>query len=366
MNPLAQYLKTLVRFRTLSLDNETNLEALKWIKDQVEDLPLYLNAVTINRFPSLIITTQKTIHPKLWLSAHIDVVPAPDHAFQPKISANKLYGRGALDMKSSIACYLRLLVELGATLGDYEFGIMLTSDEERGGVNGAGSLLKDAYGGEACLLPDGHAAWRLDIAAKGAAHFRFEAASLPGHAATPWTQRGANEKILQTLEALQSHFVDEPCGDDAHDHSTVTVGQIAGGDQTNSTAATAWAEVDIRLASDMSYQRVSQLVADIVAKIDGVSVTELVHAEGFAQNEDDRYFADFRTIAKEVAGVDMTSGRAHGTSDARFFVGAGMPTIITRPEGGGSHEDEEWVDLADLERFYVVMKTFVTRVAKRS
>jgi acetylornithine deacetylase/succinyl-diaminopimelate desuccinylase-like protein len=50
---------------------------------------------------------------------------------------------------------------------------------------------------------------------------------------------------------------------------------------------------------------------------------------------------------------------AHGTSDGRFFAPHGIPILTMPPIGGGQHGSDEWVDLADLERYYGLMKQFV-------
>ena len=135
---------------------------------------LHCKHYTFNGHSALVITTRDTMHPKLLLAAHIDVVPGPEALFTPKIDNDnqRMYGRGAYDMKMAIACYMLLLEELKERLGELDFGIMLTSDEEIGGMNGVRCLLEAGYSADAVLLPDGGFNWNFEEAAKGVLHVK--------------------------------------------------------------------------------------------------------------------------------------------------------------------------------------------------
>lgn len=88
---------------------------------------------------------------------NVDVVePNEPEQFQPQIKDGKLFGRGAYDMKFAVACYLNLLLELGSKLSEYNFGIMLVSDEELGGFHGTGKLVEQGWPSEFCFLPSWH------------------------------------------------------------------------------------------------------------------------------------------------------------------------------------------------------------------
>src|SRR5680860_1035635 len=109
---LEDYLIDLIQFKTLSKDFKENGEALRWIENEIKDLPVFIKRYEKNGFQSLVITTKKTKTPKIMLAAHLDVVKGSKNIFQPVIKDGKLYGRGVFDMKYAIACYLKLLQEL--------------------------------------------------------------------------------------------------------------------------------------------------------------------------------------------------------------------------------------------------------------
>ena len=93
-------------------------------------------------FASLVATSRKDQkHPKVMLVGHLDVVAAALDQFELRREDGKLYGRGVLDMKFAVACFLETAVTLKDRMDEFDFGIMLTTDEEVGGECGVNFLL---------------------------------------------------------------------------------------------------------------------------------------------------------------------------------------------------------------------------------
>ena len=99
---LDQTLIKLVSFQTVPYNEAENVKQINWIKEQLKGLPLYFEEYSSKGHPSLVITTQKTKSPKLWLIAHLDVVPADPSSFTVTIENGKMMGRGVLDMVNKI------------------------------------------------------------------------------------------------------------------------------------------------------------------------------------------------------------------------------------------------------------------------
>ena len=96
----------------------------------------------------------------LLFSGHVDVVPALGegvHGFwDGDVSAGRLYGRGALDMKGGVACALhalRCLVECGCELAG-DVLVETTVDEEFGGANGTLACRLRGYRADAAVVPE--------------------------------------------------------------------------------------------------------------------------------------------------------------------------------------------------------------------
>ena len=122
--------------------------------------------------PSILVLPDGNSVPVLLMS-HIDVVAAPPEQFEPFEEDGRLYGRGSLDDKYAVALSLVLLKEQLARLrradrgqGDLPFGLLVTSDEEMGGFDGAGELLRSLRPDFAIVL-DGGSPQEMVIKQKG-------------------------------------------------------------------------------------------------------------------------------------------------------------------------------------------------------
>jgi succinyl-diaminopimelate desuccinylase len=136
----------LISFPTVSGPTEEMSACFDYVESILSEHGMHVQRHNSNGFPSLIATSRDTTCPKVLLQAHLDVVPADPTFYSLQEKGGKLYGRGSFDMKFAAACYIALVRSLGATLQDYSFGIMFTSDEEIGGKNGVNYLLNNGYG----------------------------------------------------------------------------------------------------------------------------------------------------------------------------------------------------------------------------
>jgi succinyl-diaminopimelate desuccinylase len=361
---LIQILKKLITFKTVTRNFYETKRALNWIKNFTKSLPVYHKEIIINGFTSLIITTQNTKRPKLFLQAHIDVVPASEKLFSPKVKNHRLYGRGAWDMKFAIACYLQILKELGKNLKNYDFGIMITSDEEIGGENGVKALLEKGYSCRVCVLPDGGDWGKIDIAAKGVWHLKIESYGKSAPASRPWKGKNAVLNLIRFLDLLKEKFPKEPCKIKNHYHNTINIGQLNGGKVANQVPDFAEALVDIRFIPETKIEDLRKLVRQTKKNFPNIKIQELILAESYKVDYDNNYFKEFVSLYKKYLGQKLRFTFNHGSSDARFFAKKGIPVILTAPKGGGTHSENEFVDLKSLETFYRVLKQFVEKVTK--
>ncbi len=348
---MEENLKKLISFKTVSKDKKENKKALEWIKSQIEDMPV--EEVSYDGYPVLVVGPK---NPKLCLQAHVDVVPAENDLFKPKIEDGKLIGRGAYDMKFAIACYLNLL----ETIKNKDVGILITSDEELGGFNGVGAALKDGYKPEYCFLPDGGDGWSFDEKVKGVLHLDVLASGSPGHASRPWEGDSALLKLVNFLKQLESHFSNQAYSTETFD-STLNIGKVDGGKATNQIAASAKAQIDIRFPDREERKKIINLLERMEKNYEGINLKEVVSGACFQCDLKHEFCKTF-TEEAEKRGKTVTSQLAHGSSDARFFAQKEIPTMMIKPKGGGSHSSEEWIDLKDLKDYSSVLKSFIEKV----
>ena len=356
---MQKILKKLVSFKTISNDREENNKILNWIREEIKDLPLFIKEIDSKGVKSLVVTTQKTKKPKLFLMAHTDVVSGSSEIFKTKIIGDKMYGRGVYDMKFAIACYLKLLKEMGKNLGNYNFGIILTTDEEIGGFNGTKAVIGKGYNADVCFLPDGGEDWKIENQAKGVWHLMIESKGVSVHGSRPWLGDNAIEKLTSFLIELKKHF---PIKESKNYYCrTLNVGKIEGGTAINKVPDYAKAYIDIRFLSENEKQEIKTILGSTKNKFKGIKIISLIHGESFFISQNDKYVEIAEKIIMKEVGEKAGFSFSHGSSDARFF--KKTPVILVRPRGGGAHSEKEWIDLKDLNKFYLFIKSFVEKVA---
>lgn len=356
--PLLNILNNIIEMSSVSAYKMQAKQCLDYHHDYLKQYGMSVDNHTSSGFSSLVATTKDSKNPKVLLQAHIDVVPAPDKAFQMVERDGKLYGRGVYDMKFAAACYLQLVEDLKDELDQYDFGIMLTTDEEVGGENGVGYLLDQGYSAEVCVLPDGGNDWALETACNGIWMVELIAEGKTAHGSRPWEGENAINKLTDLIHEIRDLFGDcQP-----YQHS-LTVGQIGGGTAINQVPGLAKATLDMRFTDNAGYEKFRKDIENLANKT-GVTLETIVHTDDCHTDVENPYIASFINIAEQVRGQKLETCRSFGSTDARFFTAHDIPTIVIRPVGGGHHSDEEWIDKTSLEEFYQVLKAYVVETAR--
>jgi succinyl-diaminopimelate desuccinylase len=366
---LTALLTHLVRFPTITGDNATNRAALDWVEQQLHGLPLDIKRLDNHGVPALVATTpgvSDANKPKLWLMAHMDVVAGEAADFTAVQHQGRLYGRGSHDMKFAIACFIALLRDLGPDLPNYDLGLLLTCDEEAGGRYGARWLVQDlGYRGSAVFVPDSSTPWKMQVSAKGIARFKLTANGQAAHASRPWQGSNAIDTLMAFANQVRSNVPTEPCTDPHHRHNTVNLSTINGGLAVNQVPASATAEIDVRYNPDTNYDVIAGWIEQAKATVPNVDAELIV--------SDPPYHVDpgeageiFKAANLEIAGQEINDHHAHGSSDDRWFGWVGVPAVNVGVIGSGYHTSPEWVDIADLVRYYKVTQRFVTKFSKNA
>jgi succinyl-diaminopimelate desuccinylase len=361
---LVTLLAHLVKFPTLSSDPETNQAALDWVKYQLRHLPLKVHDYTFDGFPSVVFTTRPTKQPKLLLIAHMDVVPGPSELFELHQSNGRLYGRGVFDMKHAIAVYMKLFLELGDGLKNYDLGLVITSDEETGGHHGMKRLVEAGWRMQLGINPDATTNWDLEQGAKGTNGYEIESYGEAGHGSRPWAFRNSVVQLMAFLQELRGHFPAEPCGDANHRHNTLSIGTIAGGQAHNQVPDFATASVDIRTLPEMDSADMGQLVREVASHYETITVKPLIVGQSFHNDPDHEYLRLAEHIITRVTARRPRWVLSHGSSDSRYFSGLNIPIVVAGPAGGAAHGADEWLSEKGLGELYRVVEALVDEVAK--
>jgi succinyl-diaminopimelate desuccinylase len=299
--------------------------------------------------PSLVATPGETSDPDVLFHGHLDVVPAPERLFDPRVEGGRLYGRGTADMKGGLAAMMHVLRDVAADGGE-SVGMMVVADEERGGRHGVQYLLEEVgYRPAFCVTGepnnlDGY----LDIVTeqKGVVQVEVTATGAAAHAATPEQGENAIETLLAAYPDIRAAVDAEGDGEWT---TTVNFGRIRGGDALNQVPDSATLELDIRYPDAASRDE----VLFRLRQIPGVEVHSLGHGDPVATDPGEPHARALRNHARAVVGPEADFARKPHTSDLRHFARHGIPGVAFGPEGYGSHESFEHLvldSLADYQR----------------
>lgn len=358
LEELIHLTEELIRIRSTH-DRPENIRAcVDFVERFFDGTRLSVQRFERNGIPSIIIT-RETKTPKVFLCGHLDVVEGDDDQFEPRRDGDRLYGRGALDMKSGDAVMMTLMRDLAMT--KHDVGLMLTGDEEVGGFNGTGFLVAQGFSCEVAIIPDGGTAvHRIVQKEKGIVRVALRAEGKTSHASAPWNGKNAIALLAEAIGRLEHVFL--PLHEHPEDHWTTTcsVGRIEGGQVVNQVPSSAVAFCDIRHTEEERPEDIlTRLAKEMPA---GVTVEHQLTAPMVNVDLTHPLVAAFQTVLTKH-GLTPEIGFDHGSSDGRFFAEKNIPVIISQPDGANLHAKDEWVDMKSIGLYYEVLREFVERVA---
>ncbi len=309
-----------------------------------------------NNVPSLVIT-KNTQTPKIFLAGHLDVVEGNDDQFKPFVDETRLYGRGALDMKSGLGVLMYVTKELAET--NDNFGLIITGDEEMGGMNGTKFLLEQGYRSEVVVLPDGGMNPQTIISKeKGFLRIKLSSVGTPAHGSRPWLGKNAFDSLLEAIDNIKKFFTPLPEHPEGNWVHTLNIGKISGGSTFNQVASEASAELDVRYTEEITLTELYKKIS--FAAGEEVNV-ELVLSGAMTQLDTNNPLVQNYISSLKESGLNAKFSSTHGSSDARHYAEYNIPVIMSQPEGGNHHAVGEWVDIASLETYYNLIKNYIKK-----
>ena len=292
--------------------------------------------------------------PTVVLHGHLDVVPAREEQFQPRVEGDRLIGRGAYDMKGGLAammCATRDLSEQTAV----RVLFLCTPDEESEEIEecSTDALLRDGLTADFAVTGE-PTDLHIGVQAKGVLAMRLVVSGRAAHSSTPWLGDNAVLKavdVFRTIEALP--FARE--SSEMFDRPSINLGRILGGDALNKVPDRCTMDMDIRYLP-------GQEPGAILEQIRGVGDVEVVRTVirvPAMVSPTNPFVVALRDAVGRYAGGEVLSVGRDGSSDAVSFLEAGIPVVEFGPEGAGHHGPEEWVSIASLARHRRALVDFV-------
>ena len=353
-----------------TLDLSKRLISISSVKDDTKSLENVLGVVeklkidtkvagfSKNNIPSLLYYNTPTLPKKfkVILNAHLDVVPAKQEQFKPKVVGDKLFGRGAIDMKAATAVEILVYKELAKKV-NYPLGLQLVTDEEVGGFDGTKYQTEKGVRADFVIAGE-QTDLNISNKAKGIVWAKISCRGKSAHGAHPWDGENAVEKMNKFVcEKLYKAFP-IPAKE-----AWVTTANLAKIESSNS----AFNKVPDDCTISVDFRYVPEEKSQIVRKIKSIV------PKGFALevvvNEPSQYTPQNNPFAKnlmqkiqEAIGKKAKFISDHGASDIRYYDGVSVPGVCFGPVGGGLHTDNEWVSISSLEEYYKILKDFLLGV----
>lgn len=288
-------------------------------------------------------------------AGHLDVVPPGEGwssgPFAPERRGGLLYGRGAVDMKGSIAAMVAALAEVPVEAGTVS--LIITGDEEGEAVHGTRALIElIRERGEIpdlCLVGEPTSVARLGdtvkIGRRGSVNAWLEVPGREGHVAYPHLADNPLPRLVALLAELDALVLDE--GTDWFQPSNLEITDIEVGNRaTNVIPPMAKARLSIRFNDLHSGAELAERVSEIAAK-HGATARAVISGESYLSKPGELSAIVSAAILAET-GVTPELSTSGGTSDARFLKDL-CPVIDFGPPNATMHKRDEAVALDDLE-----------------
>lgn len=375
------WLTRLIAFDTVS--RHSNLALIEYVQSYCEQLGLSVD-LTFNdakNKANLFVTvaaggnankSADIINHGLVLSGHTDVVPVDGQAwtsepFTATIRGDKLYGRGACDMKGFIACALTLLPKAVQLSNSGQLSrplhLALSFDEEVGCL-GAPLILADIKARgitpDYCIVGE-PTNMAMVVAHKGIAVYRCRVHGKSAHSSL--TATGVNaisyaSRLIGYVDTLAEEISHRDDNDALFDvpYSTLSVGTIQGGTATNIVPNLCEFTFDYRNLPHMTQDdillpiqaKVAELSAQMQARAADTGI-ELMQEESVpAMTDNDS--AELQALIVALTGDTQRHKVAYATEGGQF-TNSGIPTIICGPGSiEQAHKADEYVKLNEIER----------------
>jgi len=309
--------------------------------------------------------------PILVFAGHTDVVPTgpveqwDSPPFEPTLKDGVLYGRGAADMKGSLAAMIVACEEFVAEHPDHKgrIGFLITSDEEGPAVNGTVRVVEQLQSQgrkiDWCLVGEPSSSHALGDCIKNGRRGSLGAVltvkGIQGHIAYPHLADNPIHKALPALHDLANEIWDE--GSEFFPPTSMQISNINGG-----TGATNVIPGELEIQFNFRYSTAldeAQLKARTTAILDAHQLDYDIE-----WNLSGRPFltASGKLVEAAVAGISQVTGRdtelstAGGTSDGRFIAPTGAQVVELGPINESIHKINEQVLAADLPLLTAIYK----------
>ena len=301
--------------------------------------------------------------PLLCFAGHTDVVPTgpiekwQSHPFKPEVRAGILYGRGAADMKASLAAMVVACEEFIAKnpTPSGRIAFLITSDEEGIAINGTVKVVEWLKGKDKidyCLIGEPSSTNSLGDVIKngrrGSLNAKLKVNGIQGHIAYPHLSDNPIHKAAPAIAELAATEWDH--GNEFFPATSCQISNInSGTGATNIIPGTLEALFNFRYSTELTDELIKQKTHAIFDKYNlDYEIEWQLSGVPFLTPGGELVEATVKAI-KQVTGIDTELSTTGGTSDGRFIAPTGVQVVELGPINLTIHKIDECVSVEDIE-----------------
>ncbi|MEM1111013.1 MAG: succinyl-diaminopimelate desuccinylase [Pseudomonadota bacterium] len=315
--------------------------------------------------------------PILVFAGHTDVVPTGPESewhsppFEPTERDGFLYGRGAADMKGSLAAMVVACEQFVAAHPDHpgRIGFLITSDEEGPAVDGTVKVVQQLQATDRaidwCLVGEPSSTDLLGDVIKngrrGSLNGKLTVRGVQGHIAYPHLADNPIHRLLPALHELCNERWDE--GNDFFPPTSLQVSNIHGGTgASNVIPGEVVVDFNVRFCTEVTEEHLRARSAEILSS-HGLeySLDWKLSGQPFLTEPGALVQAAVDAI-RDVTGTETELSTAGGTSDGRFIAPMGAQVVELGPANASIHKLNEKVRVADLPQLTEVYRGVIERL----
>ena len=320
--------------------------------------------------------------PNFCYAGHLDVVPAGNlkdwtvNPFKPSVKKGYLIGRGANDMKSSIAAFVSAVSNFVANKRDFNgsISLLITGDEEGVAINGTKKVVeylkKKKEKIDFCLVGEptnpNKLGEMIKIGRRGSMTGRLSIIGIQGHVAYPDRANNPSTALVQILKELKEIKFDNGTKDFQPTNLEITKINIDNF-ADNVIPGLANAKFNIRFNNKHSSNSIKKKINKIIKKISNKNKSKFkidyrVSGEAFLTKPNNTTYM-IQDIIKKVTKIKPKLSTTGGTSDARFIRKI-APCLEFGLVGKTMHKVDEAVSLSDLKKLTLIYSTILKNYFK--
>ena len=320
--------------------------------------------------------------PNFCYAGHLDVVPAGNlkdwtvNPFKPSIKKGYLIGRGANDMKSSIAAFVSAVSNFVVNKRKFNgsISLLITGDEEGVAINGTKKVVdylrKKKEKIDFCLVGEptnpNKLGEMIKIGRRGSMTGRLSIVGIQGHVAYPQRANNPSTALVQILRELKEIKFDNGTKDFQPTNLEVTKINIDNS-ADNVIPGLANATFNIRFNNKHSSSSLKKKIDKIIKKISSKNKSKYkidysVSGEAFLTKPNNTTFM-IRDIIKKITKIKPQLSTTGGTSDARFIRKI-APCLEFGLVGKTMHKVDEAVSLSDLKNLTLIYSNILQNYFK--